>query len=156
MLKKILLTMALAGIAVPALAANQTIDLSSGSASFIATSPVLASDAGLFKFDTLTFTGLATGTYDFLLDISAQNITGLTATLNGQVATVLSAGRFSFASLESTGSTPFVLGITGVPGARALYSGDFSVTAVPEPETYAMMLAGLGIMGFVARRKNKN
>jgi hypothetical protein len=28
----------------------------------------------------------------------------------------------------------------------------FSITAVPEPETYAMMLAGLGLMGFVARR----
>jgi uncharacterized protein YjiK len=26
---------------------------------------------------------------------------------------------------------------------------------VPEPETYAMLLAGLGLMGFVARRKNK-
>lgn len=33
---------------------------------------------------------------------------------------------------------------------------DINVTAVPEPETYAMFLAGLGLMGFVARRrKNK-
>ncbi|NBW50906.1 MAG: PEP-CTERM sorting domain-containing protein [Betaproteobacteria bacterium] len=30
------------------------------------------------------------------------------------------------------------------------------VTAVPEPETYAMLLAGLGVMGMIARRrKNK-
>lgn len=28
-----------------------------------------------------------------------------------------------------------------------------SVTAVPEPETYALMLAGLGLVGFVARRR---
>jgi hypothetical protein len=28
-----------------------------------------------------------------------------------------------------------------------------SITAVPEPETYAMLLAGLGAMGFVARRR---
>ena len=27
------------------------------------------------------------------------------------------------------------------------------ITAVPEPETYAMLLAGLGLIGFVARRK---
>ncbi len=30
------------------------------------------------------------------------------------------------------------------------------ITAVPEPETYAMMLAGLGLMGFVARRRKAN
>jgi hypothetical protein len=30
-----------------------------------------------------------------------------------------------------------------------------NVSAVPEPETYAMMLAGLGLLGFVARRKKK-
>lgn len=30
------------------------------------------------------------------------------------------------------------------------------VTAVPEPETYAMLLAGLGLLGFMARRKTQN
>jgi len=28
-----------------------------------------------------------------------------------------------------------------------------AAAAVPEPETYALMLTGLGIMGWVARRK---
>lgn len=31
--------------------------------------------------------------------------------------------------------------------------GITSVTMIPEPEIYAMMLAGLGLMGFVARRR---
>jgi hypothetical protein len=31
--------------------------------------------------------------------------------------------------------------------------GNPIITAVPEPEIYAMMLAGLGLMGFVARRR---
>lgn len=31
----------------------------------------------------------------------------------------------------------------------------YSIAAVPEPETYAMLLAGLGLMGFSARRKAK-
>lgn len=31
----------------------------------------------------------------------------------------------------------------------------FTVTAVPEPETYAMMLAGLGALAFVARRRRR-
>ena len=31
-----------------------------------------------------------------------------------------------------------------------------SVTAVPEPETYALMLAGLGVVGMVARRRKQD
>jgi hypothetical protein len=31
--------------------------------------------------------------------------------------------------------------------------GGYSVTAVPEPESYAMLLAGLGIVGMMARRR---
>lgn len=31
----------------------------------------------------------------------------------------------------------------------------FSVTPIPEPESYAMLLAGLGLMGVVARRRGK-
>lgn len=30
------------------------------------------------------------------------------------------------------------------------------ITAVPEPESYAMLLAGLGLMGTIALRRNKN
>lgn len=34
-------------------------------------------------------------------------------------------------------------------------STDGLIAAVPEPETYAMLLAGLGVMGFVSTRKRK-
>jgi len=37
--------------------------------------------------------------------------------------------------------------------AMAVRSGDVLVTAVPEPETYALMLAGLALMAGVARRR---
>ncbi len=33
--------------------------------------------------------------------------------------------------------------------------GHAMIAAVPEPETYAMMLAGLGLLGFIARRRSK-
>lgn len=32
---------------------------------------------------------------------------------------------------------------------------EVSVNAVPEPETYAMLLAGLGMLGYMARRRNQ-
>jgi hypothetical protein len=31
--------------------------------------------------------------------------------------------------------------------------GTLSVAAVPEPETYGMLLAGLGLVGFAARKR---
>lgn len=48
--------------------------------------------------------------------------------------------------------------ITGVgPGAFTGGSiiGSGNVQAIPEPETYALMLAGLGALGFVARRRRR-
>jgi hypothetical protein len=38
----------------------------------------------------------------------------------------------------------------------ASYDGTLAVAAVPEPETYALMLAGFGAMGFMARRRKRN
>jgi hypothetical protein len=31
-----------------------------------------------------------------------------------------------------------------------------NIAPIPEPETYAMLLAGLGLMGFVARRRKQS
>jgi hypothetical protein len=38
-------------------------------------------------------------------------------------------------------------------GGQASYGGNIVATPVPEPETYAMLLAGLGVVGFLARRR---
>ena len=45
-------------------------------------------------------------------------------------------------------------GIASAPGAA--YSLASAITPVPEPETYAMMLAGLGALGFLARRRRND
>jgi outer membrane lipase/esterase len=41
-------------------------------------------------------------------------------------------------------------------GHRLIADAAFDVLAVPEPETYAMMLMGLGLLGFVARRRKQH
>ncbi len=45
-----------------------------------------------------------------------------------------------------------VQGLSAANGGSIWYT---PTTAIPEPETYAMLLAGLGLMGFVARRRAK-
>ena len=47
-----------------------------------------------------------------------------------------------------------VLNLTDASGG--LHQDQLYVAAIPEPETYAMLLAGLGLMGFVARRRQRN
>jgi len=44
-------------------------------------------------------------------------------------------------------------GFQTMEAAQTTLQFGFSITAVPEPETYAMLLAGLGIVGVVARRQ---
>ena len=51
------------------------------------------------------------------------------------------------------GSQITSLSFTNDPSINAFESANYSLTPVPEPETYALMLAGLGAMGFVARRR---
>ncbi len=74
----------------------------------------------------------------------AWPINGTTGSTFHQVA--LGAGQYYF-------------DVTGIAGGAAggLYSIATTVLAapVPEPEIYAMMAAGLGLMGFVARRRQQ-
>jgi len=60
-------------------------------------------------------------------------------------------------TLTALGATAFTkVGIGGLDlnGASKGFDLDaVSISAVPEPETYAMMLAGLGVVGWVARRR---
>jgi len=65
-----------------------------------------------------------------------------------------SSSYLSFAG----GATPgnYALNIAGFklnPAAAASYAGNISISPVPEPETYAMMLAGLGLIGLSIRRR---
>jgi len=55
------------------------------------------------------------------------------------------------AAQSYTGAPQYVLTKLASPQFQDLVT----VSAVPEPETYAMLLAGLGVIGFVARRRQR-
>jgi hypothetical protein len=106
-----------------------------------------------------------TNTYDFVFKIGS-NGNRLT---NGE-SVEWTSSNFDFTKL-GTSSSPFAVHVQGITVPRLNrnafdenefeheheggLSGWYTLSPVPEPETYAMMLAGLGVMGAVARRKQK-
>ncbi|MGK5044647.1 FxDxF family PEP-CTERM protein [Janthinobacterium sp. GB4P2] len=149
------------------------LDYSSGEllGSFSLAAGQLAGAANNFFSDKYTFT--VTG----LNDLSALATSLKPSPNSGLVMTGFSLGNASGILFQGSpdlinftaqdqawtlksGSTPLATGnyflqVDGYVASAAggSYSGNLAVTPVPEPETYGMLLAGLGLVGFAARRR---
>lgn len=138
------------------------LDLGTGSAGFNRT------PTGPTFTDTYTFTlsgnsylttGSVTSAAVAAQDLDFTSISILNAA-SATVATFVSLGSdaVEFFSLAPTLLAPGVysLLITGTQSADgATYAGNLAIAtvAVPEPQSYALMLAGIGAVGFVVRRR---
>lgn len=123
--------------------------------------------AGYF-FDTFNFTIGTPGTLSAsAVSINLANllgITGLTGTLwdnhhpNGWNVLGTLSGNNVTANFSNLAAGNYHIDFEG--NATGTWGGSYlaavSVAAVPEPETYALLLAGLGLMGTVARRRSRN
>lgn len=92
----------------------------------------------------------------FALVSNADGIIGNADDLVVASAFAAGADTLSLTYGASAGGS-YYLSVSGITtGSQGgIYNGAISVAAVPEPETYAMMLAGLGALGFLASRRRK-
>jgi hypothetical protein len=85
-------------------------------------------------------------------DVSSVTIDGVTV-----YDAVLNTSKKDIWTLDLSSVTSGIhtITVTGVSKNGGLFTGSVGVevTPVPEPETYALMLAGLGAVAFVARRR---
>ncbi|MDR2093874.1 MAG: FxDxF family PEP-CTERM protein [Azoarcus sp.] len=109
-------------------------------------------------------------TYSLIsLDLAAVGVSDWSVSLTDTKGNVIASfdkptGTFDLATLEvpSFSSFPYTLSVTGTPISNFGQQSYFDITiksatvpGVPEPETYAMLLAGLGLVGTMARRRMK-
>jgi hypothetical protein len=72
---------------------------------------------------------------------------------NSTVATTFHVADSGVQNFTFSGFTNLTK-VTWSANSNVAQFDNINVAAVPEPETYAMFLAGLGLMGFMARRRN--
>lgn len=124
--------------------------------------------SGSFSFDDAVGTGFAPMT-GFSMSFLGQMFSLANAAANSPLDVTLSGGSIFGISYDFTGDAlgfSLIAGVTDVSEsflAYDVYSGDQVVDGmsgtgnliyapVPEPQSYAMLLAGLGLLGFASRR----
>ena len=79
----------------------------------------------------------------------------ITRTGSSTVQTLSGPGEFTFTPTSTGSYTAIVFGDPGLSGNVEMSTFGVTVAAIPEAETWAMMLVGMGLVGWQLRRKVK-
>ena len=107
-----------------------------------------------FYSSTGTLLGAIDGSQNFANSNPGNGVAGFTFVVDqaqqAYVNGLLANGPTTTLALEAS-----IGNFAGGPESFLIYNLGTAVTPVPEPETYALMLAGLGAVGFMARRRRR-
>jgi hypothetical protein len=110
--------------------------------------------AGISSFTESLYSGGFAGPFSKVgtNPLSGSSIASTTSNLpNVLTFSNLAAGTYTLQFSGTLAKAQKILGIT-IPTVGA-YASLISVTAVPEPESYAMLIAGLGLIGAAVKRR---
>ena len=123
----------------------------------IGTSPSAQNGPGNVSFGSaLSYFGFLWGSPDAYNSVSFYNGATLLGSFDGSAILVPPNGDQTYSRYFNVfaGAGEAITRIVFASGSNAFETDNHAfVAAVPEPEIYAMMIAGLGLMGFVARRR---
>ena len=103
----------------------------------------------LLPVDSLTGTAAA----DNLLILSLDSHKLVETNRSGTVLSSFDLSGITTQAIEGRDSRPVRPHLPGAEDSGQPNSMLFVLSPIPEPETYAMLLAGLGLVGFMARRR---
>ncbi len=130
---------------------------STGNFYSVGNSPLAQTGPGEVQFSSgLKYFGFLWGSPDTYNTVSYFNGSTLLGSFNGTAAYGPSNGDQSIGRYFNAfaGAGEQITRITFSSTTNAFETDNHAyIAAIPEPETYAMLLAGLGLMGFVARRR---
>ena len=113
--------------------------------------------AGTIDSTFTFFTGLGSGLQDWELGVVATGLIALTSvTIDGTPVAIGPGPKLALGSGTFFNTDDLVaVHVVGTTTGKGSFGGSVTLTSViPEPESYALMLAGLGVLGFVAHRRS--
>lgn len=147
-------------------AIDSVVTLTGGSGFFGATRAGAFNDNFIFSFGSASTASSAVSSINLggLQDVSFTSVnlttgagfTTVVATFNNVMSGAIEL-RTLTTSPTLTAGVQYAISVIGTAsGGNGSYSGTVNVSPIPEPETYALMLAGLVAGGFLSRRRSNS